>query len=393
MEEGTLRTVREGREALAALAELRDGDAALLYAFVSAQERPVTAREAMEKLDLPAERLRKAAELLCVYGLCTRQVLPPPRRETAYSGGELAAARTGDPAFDGLCSYFEAAKGKFLNRREVELLLDLRESLNLPPDVLTLLIGDCAQRGKLTPREVEKQAYRWYDMGLDSYDKAGAFLQRQKERTARGVRILEMFQIRGRLPGETEQGYIDKWAVMGVSDEMLRLAYDKTLVGAGKLSWPYLHKILLSWQQKGIRTPEEAKNEQRTAQKPADAPVRTESAESAILRKMQEKRQQRALVLEQRRAELRQGSSAFAENESALRLCASRMARAAGENRRRMEEDYRQYLAKQDDLLQELGKPADWLTDRPECPKCGDRGYIGTQKCECLLRAVQEASV
>ena len=47
-----------------------------------------------------------------------------------------------------------------------------------------------------------------------------------------------------------------------------------------------------------------------------------------ILQKLQEKRQQRGLVLEQRREELRRQSEAFAENESAMRLFASKMARA-----------------------------------------------------------------
>lgn len=38
-------------------------------------------------------------------------------------------------------------------------------------------------------------------------------------------------------------------------------------------------------------------------------------------------------------------------------------------------------------LLVRHGFPADYLDERPLCPKCSDTGYLGAQPCECLLRA------
>ena len=35
-------------------------------------------------------------------------------------------------------------------------------------------------------------------------------------------------------------------------------------------------------------------------------------------------------------------------------------------------------------LLRQLGLPADYLTDKPLCPKCGDTGYAGSTTCECV---------
>ena len=35
-------------------------------------------------------------------------------------------------------------------------------------------------------------------------------------------------------------------------------------------------------------------------------------------------------------------------------------------------------------LLRQLGLPADYLTDKPLCPKCGDTGYAGSATCECV---------
>ena len=36
------------------------------------------------------------------------------------------------------------------------------------------------------------------------------------------------------------------------------------------------------------------------------------------------------------------------------------------------------------DLLRHLGLPADYLTDKPLCSKCGDTGYAGSATCECV---------
>lgn len=381
---------KEGKEAMAALAGLRDPQAALLYAYAASRDGGCTEEEAAAALGLAPEQVHKAAELTVVYGLTARELTPPPRQEPAYSAGELVRAREGDPAFSGLCSYFESAAGRILNRREMETLLNVHESLGMKPDVLTLLIGDCARRGRLTAREVERVAYRWHDMGLTDYADAEAYLQQQRDRRSRGARVLALFGMRDRLPGESEQKYIDKWDKLGMSDALLKLAYDRTLLGAGRMSWPYLDKIVTAWHEKGITTPEQAEHETREGPKGALSEKKAESAETAILRKMQEKRQQRALTLEKRREELRRESRAFAENESAMRLCASRMARSTGDARAALEAKYRESLAIQREILEKLGKPADYLTDKPDCAKCGDRGYVGTKKCDCLLRELKK---
>ena len=66
------------------------------------------------------------------------------------------------------------------------------------------------------------------------------------------------------------------------------------------------------------------------------------------------------------------------------------MARARPSEKARMALEYQQFVARQQDLLRQLGKPEDWLQDKPDCPLCSDRGYVGTQKCRCLEKALQE---
>ncbi len=36
------------------------------------------------------------------------------------------------------------------------------------------------------------------------------------------------------------------------------------------------------------------------------------------------------------------------------------------------------------ELLEKLGYPADYLSPEPNCPKCGDTGWVGSEMCACL---------
>ena len=153
MEEQRLRVCREGREAMQALAQLRDGDAALLYAFLAAQEEEGAALPlAEQKLGLSKAALEKAAQLLLVWGLVSRRrATPPPRQEGTYPSAQLAEAREHDAAFHGLCCYLEGELGRILNRQELETLLSVRDSLNLPRVLSEQcgLVHSCIQRLRL----------------------------------------------------------------------------------------------------------------------------------------------------------------------------------------------------------------------------------------------------
>jgi hypothetical protein len=103
---------KEGKEAMAALAGLRDPQAALLYAYAASRDGGCTEEEAAAALGLAPEQVHKAAELTVVYGLTARELTPPPRQEPAYSAGELVRAREGDPAFSGCAAILNRQPGE-----------------------------------------------------------------------------------------------------------------------------------------------------------------------------------------------------------------------------------------------------------------------------------------
>ena len=50
---------------------------------------------------------------------------------------------------------------------------------------------------------------------------------------------------------------MESWLSMGFGSEALALAYDRTIVSTGRLTWAYMDKIVRSWYEKGLFTPED----------------------------------------------------------------------------------------------------------------------------------------
>ena len=66
-----------------------------------------------------------------------------------------------------------------------------------------------------------------------------------------------MLQIGGRRMSPSERAYVESWIAMGFSPEAAELAYDRTVLKTGKLTWKYMDAILHGWHEKNLHTPEE----------------------------------------------------------------------------------------------------------------------------------------
>ena len=383
----------EGREAMGRLTQAADGAAALLYACALAAGGDASLKDAAETLHMTEEQVQKAASLLVLYGLGRDAATPPPRAEISVPPGELLKARREDAVFRGLVSHAEGAFGRVLRKSELETLHSVYTELNLPADVLMLLINYCKMRDNVSAREMEKQAYRWADAGLTTYEEAERYMRRQQYLHAEGARVLRMLGVYDRRPSESEAKYIARWSDWGVQDDLLRLAYDRTVLRCGRLEWRYMDKILESWHSQGFETVRQVETGDRRTPPPRSAPAGQESVVQAVTRAFEEKRKAREERLEERLRNLMKSDPRFAENEKGLRLCASKAARAAlGDEpqREELERRKRELLQARQEILRQNGLPDDWLSDTPDCPKCADRGYIGSSMCECFERACRE---
>ena len=121
-------------------------------------------------------------------------------------------------------------------------------------------------------------------------EEAAAYIQTQNLRNSRLHKLLQQLQIRGRTLTPGEEKYAQSWLDMGFDEEAISMAYERTCLNTGSLSWPYMNKILTRWHESGLHTAEKIRTGDRkpgTAQKSGERQLDADE-EAAIKRMLQE---------------------------------------------------------------------------------------------------------
>lgn len=241
-----------------------NGDAALLYLYVQSGNDPESARS---ELKLSESRYACAAATLRQLGLWQeKKVNLIVGQRPQYTEQDVLGAMDTDMDFKQLYGEIQRLMGRTLTTEELKILLGFVRYLGLPMDVISVLVCYCKDRARQkgssrnpSLRTIEKEAYAWAEQGIDTMEEAVAFIQTQNMRRSRLGKLLQILQIRGRNLTAGEEKYAQRWLDMGFADEVLALAYERTCLNTGGLSWAYMNKILLRWQEKGLFTLEQVK--------------------------------------------------------------------------------------------------------------------------------------
>ena len=271
-------------------------DACLLYIYLKAGNDPAMAEEA---LNISASRLSCSAATLRQLGLWTAEKNMPMMagERPNYTERDVLEAGDLDGSFRSLCGEVQRLMGRSLNTEELKILLGFVRYLGLPIDVISVLIGYCKerarQRGSLRApslRTIEKEAYAWAEQGIDTMEEAGAYIHAQNMKHSRMGQLMAMLQIRGRSLTAAEERYATSWLDMGFDDEAIGMAYERTCLNTGGLSWAYMNKILQRWHEAGLKTAEDVRNRDRKPGTAAPAGARQLDADeqAAIARMLRE---------------------------------------------------------------------------------------------------------
>ena len=245
------------------------GAAALVHLYLACGNGPEDAGAA---LGLSQTQVDTALALLRQLGLWqdppahVRPYLEPPR----YTEADVTASLDHEAEFRLLVGEVQRTLGRVLTTEELKILLSLRNYLNLPNEVISVLVCHCKERlrqkgSNRNPslRTIEKEAYAWAEHGVTTLEEAVAFLQAQNARASRMAQLQQLLQLSGRNLTQAEERYASAWLDMGFDREALTMAYEKTCLNTGGLKWPYMNKILTSWHKQGLHTGQQVRGGDR----------------------------------------------------------------------------------------------------------------------------------
>lgn len=205
-------------------------------------------------------------------------------KPAAVSNGEIARSIKSSPQMKMLFDEAEKMFARPLRENERQTIIQLSEHYGLPCDVSLMLLDYCFKIGKTTPAYISKVGESWANEEITTVKLADEKIKALKKQSSVEERICNAMGLTSR-PSAAMREFIKLWAIdCGFSEEMIMLAYDKTLDGAGKWNAAYAGKILEGWKAAGITTPEAAEKadeEFRKTKGKQSAPARQKVAVSA----------------------------------------------------------------------------------------------------------------
>lgn len=250
------------------LLEAGSGDGALLYLYLLKTGGSYTAAAAAKALRWEPRRVEDAASLLGKLGLAQppQEAASPTLKNDEppeYTASDITRELENKSSpFPMLVTEVQKALGKVLSTNDLKCLYTIYDFTGLPPEVILLAVRWSIESyqqkngpGRM-PRmpQIQREAIRWKDRGVETVEGAEAYMKRQLLLRDRAVQILALLDIRERPPVPKEKEYIAAWVDMGFPDEVIRIAYENTVLKKRTLNWPYMDAILRDWHQKGLHS-------------------------------------------------------------------------------------------------------------------------------------------
>ena len=264
-------TVTIKRDAIQKLISCGNGSAALLYLYIASENGNFSASSAANALNIDIQVVNSALQTLTELHLVQiphkkdRVPIPQADETPQYTAADIQRELQQGERFHQLVKDVQASLGKILSSDDLVKLFGIYDNLGLPPEVILQLVTHCiaqvqARYGNArmpTMRYIEKNAYTWEQEEIFSLEKAEAYINFLEKRKSVISQIQGVIQIRDRALTKTEQRYIEEWISMGFGADAAEIAFDRTVVKTGKLSWSYMNSILKSWHEKGLHTVDE----------------------------------------------------------------------------------------------------------------------------------------
>lgn len=177
---------------------------------------------------------------------------PMPDHKTNLSGSEIAAIMDGSQDIRELFKIAESILGALKNS-QMNSMIWMYDHLGLKKEVIITLISYCASIEKINTAYMEKIASVWAENDINTINAAQDEIQRMNASKEYSAKIAKLFQMQSR-PTTKQNEFIQQWKNAGISLDLIRLAYEKTIEQINKLNFNYINKILISWQDSGFKT-------------------------------------------------------------------------------------------------------------------------------------------
>lgn len=156
----------------------------------------------------------------------------------------------------------QAALGKTIGYDGQSVLIMMHDSYGLPFEVILMAVEYAVTQKKTGFSSIAKIGREWSEKGIDTLEGAMEYIEEHNIINETWNTLRSLTDISNRTPTQKQRGYLIAWVKeYGYSAEMLYHAYEESVDRTGKMSLPYMDKIIRNWHEKGVRTPMDIQKE------------------------------------------------------------------------------------------------------------------------------------
>lgn len=160
------------------------------------------------------------------------------------------------PLLDELAAIFE----RNLTTGEAKIVSGVATQYGVSAEFLITLAAYLKSTRGFTVAKLRDRAIALTDKGIDNLEALEIYISEKEKELKCEWEIKGILGIYDRNLVPTERKYFKKWSEeLGFSGDIIREAYDITVMQTGGRSLPYMNEILVKWSEAGLKTPEECR--------------------------------------------------------------------------------------------------------------------------------------
>ncbi len=180
--------------------------------------------------------------------LNTKVKKKPSKKEQNFD--EIFDSLGKNPHFQNVIRTVETLYKEFLTQNDVILIYDIIVTQNIPLELFVITMTHCIEKNKKSIPYIAKVVSECYKKGYTTSEALEEYFSKNDEEGKYFREIKKLLKIYSRELIEKEKEYILKWRDMGKTQEEIKNAFECTVLNTGKLSFPYMDKVLAGGNSK-----------------------------------------------------------------------------------------------------------------------------------------------
>ena len=208
-------------------------------------------------------------EALAVPEVQAKKVSDIPLSRPSHE--QIAARLQECKEFSGLFAEAQAALGKTIGYDGQSVLIMMHDSYGLPFEVILMAVEYSVSQQKTGFSSIAKLGKLWSEQGIDTLEGAMEYIEEHNVVNETWNKLRSLTDISNRVPTSKQRGYLVAWVKeYGYDENIIYYAYEESVDRTGKMSMPYMDKIIRNWYERGVKTPMDIQREKAKWQEERD---------------------------------------------------------------------------------------------------------------------------